>query len=129
MSYRIEHMADLPVVFVSFDEDFDFGRDIPLLDKEVRVLLDSLTSPVYYIIDTRNMKMTFNDIMEGVQLGTRGEKPTLLHPTIKQNIFITTSKAISMVARGLNTASFGSVDIKIYATVEEALAYVRSHAA
>src|SRR5688572_32123927 len=105
MSYKLEMLEDLPVLFVSFEEAANLGEFMTELSNKAFDIFESLNSPVYYIVDMRNAKIDFNDILIGVQQSTKGSRALLLHPNLKQLVIITQSKAIATVVKGLNTVS------------------------
>jgi hypothetical protein len=130
MAYKLELLADLPVLLLEFGDDSAF-EDLPMekaLD-EVYDALETAQSPLYHIVDTRNLKMTFNDIITSIQIGVKGGKATLKHPNLRQLIVISQSKAVAMATKGLNSVTFGNINTLVFESLEEALSYVRSQAA
>jgi hypothetical protein len=129
MSYKIELLRDLPVLFASFEDDTSLGEFMTELSNEAFEIFESLSSPVYYIVDMHNATINFNDILTGVQQSTKGSRPVLLHHNLKQLIVITESKAISTVVKGLNSVTFGNISAVVFDSLESALNYVRANAA
>ena len=94
---------------------------------EGKVFLESINEPMYWITDLRAVAITMNSIMEGSSQGARGEEPFWHHPLIIEMLFISDNKVIKVAAKGLNTVSFGNLSVKVFDTLEDALAYCRSH--
>lgn len=129
MSYKITVYQDLPVLLLEFD-DTSF-EELPMeaaLD-EVYNALETAQTPLYHIVDTRNLRMTFNDIINSIQIGIKGGKATLKHPNLRQLIVISQSKAIAMATKGLNNVTFGNINTLVFESLEDALSYVRMSAA
>ena len=129
MSYTLELLEDLPVLFVSFGADAQLGELVTTINEEAFAIFEAQSKPIYYVVDTRNMKFNFNDILTGVQESTKGSRALLVHPKMKQLIVITNSKAISTVVKGLNTVTFGNINALVFDSVEEALNHIRANAA
>jgi hypothetical protein len=129
MSYKLERLQDLPVLLLEFD-DVAF-EDLPMekaLD-EVFAALEAEQSPIYHIVDTRNLRMTFNDILNSIQIGTKGGKAALKHRNVRQLVVISESKAVATAVKGMNTITFGNINAVVFESLEDALSYVRSNAA
>jgi hypothetical protein len=114
MSYKLERLSDLPVLHLSFAEDVQFAEFVERFSDDVFNALEKESRAVYYLIDVRNLKLSFNDILNGVQLGTKSGHSNLRHRNIKQVIVISQSKAIATVAKGLNTVSFGNINAVVF---------------
>ncbi len=128
MTYKIERFNDLPMILSNWDADFSVGNDLVTYNTELATMLDAETHPVYHIVDMREVKMTFTDVMSAIQIGIKGEQATANHRNIKQIVVVTHSRMINMAAKGLNTVSFGNIDMAVFETVEDAIGYVRQKA-
>ena len=128
MAYKIERFNDLPMILSIWDADFSVSNDLITYNTELATLLDAETHPVYHIVDMREVKMTFTDVMSAIQIGVKGEQATANHPNIRQIVVVTHSRMINMAAKGLNTMSFGNIDMAVFETVEDAVGYVRQKA-
>lgn len=128
MSYAIRLHDDPPVVWVTMGEDFckeDFEPHVA----DVFELLNGLDTPLYQIIDIRAIKVGFDDVMEFLRLGARGDRALTTHPKNRGNLIITDSRFYALVAQGLRTASFGNVNVQTYTTPEAALEWLRKASA
>jgi len=129
MSYTIQLLNEEGILLGRWNEDFSFQDEIRVYNDEMYSLLESLTAPVYFVHEFANPGLSMQDIMKGASIATREEKSTFQHPMIKQIIFVTTSKVMKVAAKGLNTMSFGNIEVAVFDTVDEALAFVRTQAA
>ncbi len=130
MAYHIERLSDLPVIVISYEDHFLFSEHGADLAKDLLQTLDEQEEPLYFINQNPLSKMgSFNELLQAVNSVTRGERPLLKHPNLKKPIWITTSRLAVTVAAGLNTVTFGNVEVLVFSTLDEALSWVRAHAA
>lgn len=130
MPYHIERFPDLPVVVISYEDHFLFSEHGADLAKDLLQTLDAQSEPIYFINQNPLSKMgSFNELLQAVNSVTRGERPLLKHHNLKKPIWVTTSRLAITVAAGLNTVTFGNVEVLVFATLEEALNWVRTNAA
>jgi len=127
--YSIEHLPAENTFICRWEPDFSFSEHLKDFDNLAKQQLDGQTVPHYMIMIFGGLKLTFNDIITGASHATRGERPIFRHPKVKEVILVTTDSAIQFTARGMKSASFGNVDIRVFDTLDEALAYVREAAA
>jgi hypothetical protein len=128
MSYKIERLQDLPALLLSFSDDVSFLVSMGDASEEFHKILEAAETPLYCIVDFRKVQMSFNDIMAGVQHGTKGSQ-NMKHRNNKQLIILSESKAIATVAKGLNSVTFGNINAIVLPSLEEAIAYIQASAA
>ncbi len=87
-------------------------------------ILDHLDYPVFFIFDARELHIDFNQILTA-SATFMGENRILRHPNIREYILVSPMGGANHIIKGLDTAPFGNVKIKLFGTPEEALAYVR----
>lgn len=126
MSFSIELLPDEPILFQVWDEDYSVKDEAEENIRQIRELLDSATEPVFFINDMRFVHLTLDDIIIGANATGRGEAPVFQHPNIREVVFISESKLLELGARGMKSATFGNVDIKVFKTPEEALAHIHT---
>src|SRR6185369_7895523 len=97
MSFKLERLQDMPALHLSFSDDVVFADIMLEMSDAVFNALEQETHPIYYIIDGQNLKMTFNDILNSVQYGTKTGHSNFKHRNIKQLIFVSNSKMIATV--------------------------------
>ena len=129
MPFTLEKRNDVNVVIATFDAEFQGEDQIKAYAKDSRELYDGLDSPVYLIIDCTDLNFSFNDVMTMIKDGVLGEHTIVNHPMNKGISLITDKRFYQMAAKGLNTASFGNLQIEIFKTVDEAIAWVREQVA
>ena len=123
MYYHIEKLPGKPIIIAALQADFKIANDWEEFISKLMALLDDQPEPVFYISDLRQASFSFDDLLTGTNLATRGSSAVLKHPNVRENLVITTSSMLKLAAKGLNSVTFGNIDVKVFDSVEEALAY------
>lgn len=123
MPFQFELCTDRPALVNHYGSHLDPG-DIMAMAEELSGWLARLDHRVYYINNVGSTRLSLGDIMEGAQLAGRGAMPLLHHPKIIESLVVTTDAAVSMAARSINSSIFGYLKLKIFTTLDQALAYI-----
>lgn len=123
--FHTEILNDRPVIIQTLHADYS-GADTSALLAEVSQALDRLTSPVYYILDLERINLTFGDITLSANLATRGETPAFHHPNVIETVVVTRNAALRMAALGLRHPVFGSANMVVVDTFQDAMAHCDS---
>ncbi len=124
MSYRLEKYPDEPILVMTLPADYDVQTEVVNLIRDVELIFNALTEPVFFIVDVRESKLSLQDLIIG--LNTQAKESQRFNSLIRENITVTQNKAMSTVVKGLDTEPFGNVKISIFPTVEDAVVYARS---
>lgn len=123
MPFHISLRTDRPVLTITVDSPM-IPDEIPVMIKEVGSWVERLDHPVYYVTDVTDVRLSLGDIMQAVQLATRGIKPLLHNPKIIEALVVTTDALTLMAARSINSYVFGNVKFKTFTTLDSALNYI-----
>jgi hypothetical protein len=115
-----------PVLLSTLHSDFSLARDWAEGEQEIRRILEAHPEPLFLVSDTREFKLSLDDLIAAANLGSRGEDPIWHHPKMRGVYFISTSKLIELAGAGLNSPMFGNTVVKVFPTLEEVLADVES---
>lgn len=130
MSYTLEQHATLPAIIATWHDDFDFMRDAHAYSADMRDLLNSQDSPVFYVMDISVWKnMPFNDLIEATSLAARGKDANFHHPMNMGTLIITNDPAVTISANGLKSDAFGNANVFVFSTLDDALAFASQKAA
>lgn len=129
MPTQITTIPDAPIVIAHSSEGLDREQDMRDSVVQITAALDAQPEPVFLIIDLSEITMDLNELIQSASLSARGNDTMLHHPKIRENIFVLTSKFIIMAIQGLNSATFGRINARVFATLDEALEYCRAQAA
>jgi ethanolamine utilization protein EutA (predicted chaperonin) len=128
-SYQINKLRDEPIIVVTVDADFDFLVDFQEVLPEVMATLDAQSEPSYFISEIPGgLGMNYNQVIESMALVAQDENSLYHHPMVIEVLWATQDKFWQMVGEGLATDAYGNVKIKVFYTVDEALAYARAQA-
>ncbi|MDX2137706.1 MAG: hypothetical protein SF123_06390 [Chloroflexota bacterium] len=127
MAYTIQQIQGLPVVQVTLGSDFNGLEDITASTEELFRIFSALDTPHYQITDARELKMDFEMLMDFVRVGVRGEYSIANHPKNAGIIFVTSNRFYEVALNGLNTAAFGMLKVRVFDSLEAALAWVRAN--
>lgn len=124
--YHFEKLDGEPILLSTMYNTYEMSTDAKESVRATFDVLSKLDEPVYYILDWRNLNpLSMEDISVGAMSVALAENPLFKHPQILGLVFVTSSDILSLAARGLNSAVYGNIKIDVFATVDEALRYVR----
>ena len=126
MSYIVEMLPDEPILISTLHADFDFSTEAQSSTEDALALLEKVSEPVYYIADSSKVRFSFDDTIEGSNMAARGDNPLFHHPNVKQVLLVVGDVMQEMSAKGLQSDIFGNVNVKTFASMDEALAHARS---
>ena len=110
-----------PALLLTILPGFQVAKDWTEEGDPVEAVVNAHPEPLYLIVDLRQAKLTFDDLLIGASRGARGNDPIWHSPKILGVYFITDNRAVELVIGGLKHAVFGSANAKAFGTVEEAL--------
>jgi hypothetical protein len=128
-TYNLELLPGEPILFIEIGSDYSVYRDFPEVQARGREILNAASQPIYMLFDTRELRMTFDDLIHGANVSARGEDSLFHHPNIARIIVISSSSMIKLAVKGMNNDIFGNLKMNVFDTPEEALAYAREQAA
>jgi hypothetical protein len=126
MSYTVEILPALPVVLVTFGADFSGSEEINTYSSEMYDLFESLSEPVYIIVNVTDLNLNFDSALEFVQVSLRSDKSIARHQNIIETLVVTHSRFYQLMIKGLNTATFGNFSVKVFSSMKQALDWVQS---
>lgn len=126
MPTTIERLPGEPILIIhstpaTGDIDQETGEALAL----IKSALDEQTEKVFVISDLREISMDLEQIIHATSMVARGRSPVTRHPNIRESISVLREGLIKMAIKGLDSATFGRVRVRIFDTIEEALDYCR----
>jgi len=125
MGFQVEWGADLPVIVARWGEEFSYEHDFPAQREQVRRLLDRSDQPVYYVLDFRDYVLKVQELIPCLNAATREPQSNFHHPNVERIVFFTQSAVIKKVAQGVNSRMYGSLDVLVVHSIEEAYANIQ----
>lgn len=127
MSYLVEVLSDLPVVFSRALPGFNMATEQAKLQADVRHALESTTEPLFYIVDLSHIKLDFEAVMRDSNGGARSENSPWRHANIRGVLFVSADELIHRAVEGMNSVAFGNFKATTFNTFDEALHHIRQN--
>lgn len=123
MSYTLHTLDDDHIIVMTMQPDFDIEREAPRIFEECLAIVEAGPDQVVVITDSRSKQFTsFQEILGIGQVVSRGPGKAIAdHPKVVKRIALASSQIARLAVKGLNSATFGFIDISICETLEEAL--------
>lgn len=125
MTYTIEKLPNEPILLQTFNPGFSMIKDGPASIEDATRLLDSLDEPVFFINDMSHSTPSFEEVLHGSNMTAR-QTQLFKHPMIRETIIVTSSSLMTLAVKGMNSATFGNLQMKVTRTLDEALEYTRT---
>src|SRR5262245_46434722 len=127
MSYTVTTYDDGHILLLTLNSDFDATTEMVPSFSECFATLEAGPDNVVFISDARHYVMgSFNDLLQGANMTRSPEVArTNKHPKVRKVYTITNSGAIQLAAKGLNSASFGFIELTVFSSLEDALNQAR----
>jgi hypothetical protein len=123
-SVSVEKQPDSPIVISLFTSEWKTSRDVEQYAKEVIQVLDTVNEDCYHVMNMLATTLNVSDVIVGANTAARGAAAFMHHPRSKATIVVTTDTMTAMAARGLAHPVFGSVPMTVFASLDEAMAWV-----
>jgi hypothetical protein len=123
MAHRLEKHPTLPIVMRTYDSSLALGSGDMSMTLEDEAMINAQPEPTYYLLDMRAMTLSFEEIMKASTIAA-GQSKTFTNPNVIENLVIVPNRILELSAEGLRSPVYGSLKIKPFRSVEEAVAYV-----
>ena len=128
MTFDVKKYPGLPAVLGSWHEGFKFVENGADYAAAANAILDEQTSPVFYIIDMSGLQtITVDGVTEVANSGAKNLKSSYRHPMNREMILISKANIVKLAVKGASTATFGNLKVKLFETLDEALAYIEEN--
>lgn len=125
-TYSVQILPDAPVILSTAFDTWRVSTDMTPFIEDFLEQIQQIDYPVYYIADLSEWRPNFNDVVMAANQAARSANAMLHHPMVREFLVVTDMRLVDLAARGLNAEVFGSVPVKVFQTVDEALAYART---
>lgn len=121
-------MPGEPIVIATLHENYDLATDSGPSSQAGIDLLNTLTDPVFWILDMRYLKFDLAALVQGAAVLARNPSSIYRHPMIREVIMVSENApaAVKLAAEGLNSEIYGYVKACVMDSVDEAIAYARA---
>lgn len=125
-TWSTELLPGEPVIFSVLHKDYVPERDYPLSSRESFAILNQASEPVFFVIDMSVLLLDLDDLTQAASMITDAAAGSVRHPNVREMVFVTPDALTDLALHGLESETFGSVNVRTFTTVEEAMAYVHS---
>jgi len=125
MSHTVAKLSHEPIVLATLNSDFNTAEEGEAVNAAALVAIEAESEPVYYIADIAEFSPSLDDVVAAVNWGGKGKTPTLNHPNVREAIIVSHSPMVKLAAKGLKSATWGNMTLRVFETLDEALAYTR----
>jgi hypothetical protein len=122
MPYEVKILPAEPIVFVSITPPFNPLSDVPEAYTKAAQLSQTIPGTVFMLSDVSTISLSLDDMINGMAM-LRGVLP-------KDNRYrflaIGSAELIKFAAQAMKQAQYGNVDIRLFASLDEAVAHVHA---
>lgn len=127
MSFTVRMLPDLPVVLLTLTREYDLSTDFPKSYAAVTRYLDGADRPLYYITDLSAASFDLEAIIQGAAKLSSTSAGTFRHPKVKEALVVSPNDTLHYAAEGLQSEIYGNARTRAFYSLDDALAYVRTH--
>ncbi len=123
MSMTVEHLEGENIVVVAYDGDADLDQAIAQAQAEIATILNNHEGIFYRIDDLSKVQMDWNAFVVGIATATRPVPGSMTDPRIR-GVLVGDYDMARMASSSMKQQQYGATDTPIFATRDEALAYI-----
>lgn len=129
MAYTIQQPGK-SILVVKIHNPFDPQNDPLQIMRDIGKLISHIDGPFYTVYDVRELSVTFADIVNGLASSFRSKIPELdVLKARGKMVFVGAGQLIELAAKGAERLQPEQPGIKVFDTVDEALAFAREQLA
>lgn len=129
MGQSLSQVPDQPILIAKFTPPFDPMKDSMGVAVQLLEFLDKTQGRVYYIADMRDIKIKFSDLVMGMSQAFTDPHSPYANPRLT-TYTVASDLLISLGAKAASEQQqYGRANVKMYKSVDEALAEIRKQMA
>lgn len=125
MPVEIRQIDNEPMYVAIFTEPFITEETTPITTKALSDALAATDGTVYYISDFTQIKLTFNQLVSGLADAFAGKVQTPFTNPRLHMIIVGDDEFVRLGAQAAKQEQYGSLDIQLFPTIDEAIAHAR----
>jgi hypothetical protein len=129
MSYSYSTLDEGHILILTMHADCDVVTEMRQMMADGNALADQSPAPIIVINDARLLYFAnLNHLLEAVNAVRTVEPQHRVnrHPKVIKSLSVISSRTMQLAAKGLNTATFGHIQVSMFPTLEEALMQARA---
>ena len=128
MDAALTRLPDEPIVIVEIQPTLDPQKEVYEIADAIAEMFEGEEGPIYRINDFTSIDLPFGGLVMGLGLEAQSRPGSLSDPRIKP-IFVGTSDMVELGAKSARQEHYGGLEIWLFATLDEALAHIRTELA
>jgi len=126
MPFEVEQVSDAPILIFRFQDPFNGTKDIPAANEVTQQFITETGGPVGRIVDVRTIIPKFAELITAMNASTTFHSGAITDEHV-HSAFVGSGELIQLASTAFSTQEqYGAVEIPIFATTEEAIAYLRT---
>ncbi|NDJ75066.1 MAG: hypothetical protein GYB65_02310 [Chloroflexi bacterium] len=127
--FSVEKLPDEPIVVCSMTTNFDLHNDYPAFWAALGSALEGLEAPIYRITELLFDDMEFSDMAVALAAEAKSGMPGSAGDPRIRFVLVSVDGFAQMAVDSVGQDQYGQLDVPLFGTVEDALAYVREQLA
>lgn len=122
MTYRMERLADEPILISTMEPPLSPEADVAAIGSELEHFLADMGAPIHLILDLSEVSLSFSQMV--MMMGAAASRQHLGDGSVRM-VLVGSNPILKLGAESARQEQYGGVHVAWYATREEALTYVR----
>jgi hypothetical protein len=124
MSFHIEKLPNENILVHTLNADFNPIEELDASNHAILSALRNQEKPVFVVVDMTATRLTLEGVI--VSANKARTENIMANPHIREILIVTRDELLIFASKGLNSQAFGFLKVKIFPSVEKALAYARA---
>jgi hypothetical protein len=125
MPYTVQRLPSEPIIVVSWSNPTDSAKDSLKMSAEVDALIAPDENHIYCVQDFRNLKVDFSSMVTGMAT-QREKRPGAAGDPRLRTIMVGSGLLWELASKGAKQLQYGGLDIPLFSSVDDAVAYART---
>jgi len=128
MTFEINYIEDMRTMLITLKADFLPATETEQMeDRAYEIMQIQAITHMFFLVDFRAVDFDMTELITVANVARRRAKRLPeLHKAIELDIVITSSYSIGLAAKGMNTATFGYMPVRVFSKVDEAMLFIQS---
>ncbi|MBN1679248.1 MAG: hypothetical protein JW966_03085 [Anaerolineae bacterium] len=123
----VKQLGDEPIIVITVTPPFDSYKDVIQKLEAIEAIANTIDSPIIYRINDYSAvtQASLDDIMTVLARETRsGSAGSLADPRVR-SVAVGSDEMIRLAATSLKQTQYGNLDVPLFESYDDALAYIR----
>lgn len=129
MSYQIQQLNDEPIIIITYQEPFDYGKDFDNVKDAIAARVEGIEGKIYEIHDARALQLSFPNLVIALAsaLLTRGKEYS--HKDRLVTIGVGSGPLFDIATKAAAQKQYGERSVHVKTSLEEAIDFAHQEIA